>query len=123
MDSGRLARVEAFATLKPGAVVLEFEEVTITPDVAARMPGPSRPAVGQKTRLPLRVIAPFDADLVMVVTALDLADARPHARGRRGSALLAADDPSAVVRCPALAVSTATEMVFTDVARGERDGP
>jgi hypothetical protein len=44
------------------------------------MPGPSRPAVGQATRLPLRVITPFDADLVMVVTAVDLADTRAIAR-------------------------------------------
>jgi hypothetical protein len=54
------ARVEAFPTLRPGAVVLEFESVKITPE----------------TRLPLRVVAPFDAGLVMVVTALELADAR-----------------------------------------------
>jgi hypothetical protein len=57
------ARVEAFPTLRPGAVVLEFESVTW-------------PAVGQTTRLPLRVVAPFGAGLVMVVTALELADAR-----------------------------------------------
>ena len=70
------ARVEAFPTLRPGAVVLEFESVVITPELAARLPGPSRPAVGQTTRLPLRVVAPFGDGLVMVVTALELTDAR-----------------------------------------------
>ena len=81
---------------------------------------------GPTTVLTLRVIAPFDADLVVVVTALDLADARrdrPPARGQRGPALLAADDPRAVPQCPVIAVSTSTAMVFTDVARGGRDGP
>ncbi len=68
------ARVEAFPTLRPGAVVVEFEDVTR--------------AAGQTTRLPLRVVAPFDAGLVMVVTALELADARTIA-----STLEVTEDP------------------------------
>lgn len=70
------ARVQAFPAPRAGAVLLEFAEVTITSQMAARMTTPTRPAVGQKVRPPLRVIAPFDAGLVMVVTALDVADAR-----------------------------------------------
>jgi hypothetical protein len=73
-------KVEAFSALKPGAVLLEFEDVTITRAVAARMTRPNPPAVGSTLRLPLRVVAPFDASLVMVVTALDVRDARAIAR-------------------------------------------
>jgi hypothetical protein len=68
-------RMETFPTSRAGAVLLEFEEVTVTAEVAARTAGPAA-AIGRKVRLPLRVIAPFDASLVMVVTALDVADAR-----------------------------------------------
>jgi hypothetical protein len=70
------ARVQPYPAFRAGAVMLEFAEVTITPQMAARISGPTRPAVGQRIRPPLRVVAPFDARLVMVVTALDLADAR-----------------------------------------------
>jgi hypothetical protein len=73
-------KVEGFATLKPGAVLLEFEDVTITPALVARMTGPNPPAVGSRLRLPLRVVAPFDASLVMVVTALNVSDAQAIAR-------------------------------------------
>jgi hypothetical protein len=69
------ARMAAFPASRAGAVVLEFEEVTVTPEAAARTAGPAAAAIGRKVRLPLRVIAPFDASLVMVVTALDVADA------------------------------------------------
>jgi hypothetical protein len=70
------ARVEAFPSLRPGAVVIEFESILITPELAARMTAPVRPVVGQRLKLPLRVVAPFDASLVMVVTVLELDDAR-----------------------------------------------
>jgi hypothetical protein len=70
------ARVEAFPSLRPGAVVIDFESIPITPEVAARMSTPGRPATGQRLKLPLRVVAPFDASLVMVVTVLELDDAR-----------------------------------------------
>jgi hypothetical protein len=40
-DRGRLARVEAFPTVEPGAVVLEFEEVTITPTALRGCPAPA----------------------------------------------------------------------------------
>lgn len=70
------ARVEAFPRLRPGAVAIEFESIPITPEVAARLTAPARPAAGQRLRLPLRVVAPFDAGLVMVVTVLELDDAR-----------------------------------------------
>jgi hypothetical protein len=69
-------RMEAFPVSRAGAVVLEFEEVTVTPEAAARTAGPAAAAIGRKVRLPLRVIAPFDSGLVMVVTALDVADAQ-----------------------------------------------
>ena len=82
------ARVQAFPGLRAGAVVLEFAEVTITSQMAARMTTPNKPAVGQKIRPPLRVIAPFDAGLVMVVTTLDVADARAIA-----STLEVTEDP------------------------------
>jgi hypothetical protein len=68
-------RMETFPASRAGAVVLEFEEVTVTPEVARRTAGPAA-AIGRKVRLPLRVIAPFDSGLVMVVTALDAADAQ-----------------------------------------------
>jgi hypothetical protein len=70
------ARVQPFSAFRAGAVLLEFAEVTITPPMAARVPGPTKPAVGQKIRPPLRVVAPFDAALLMVITTLDLTDAR-----------------------------------------------
>jgi hypothetical protein len=73
-------KVEAFPGLKSGAVLLEFEEVTITREVAARMTGPNPPAVGSTLRLPLRGVAPFDASLVMIVTALEVSDAQAVAR-------------------------------------------
>jgi hypothetical protein len=82
------ARVQAFPAFRAGAVLLEFAELTITPQMAARMAGTTKLAVGQKTRPPLRVIAPFDASLVMVVTALDLDDARAV-----GSTLEVTEDP------------------------------
>jgi hypothetical protein len=73
-------KVESFSALKPGAVLLEFDDLTITRELAARMTGPNPPAVGSTLRLPLRVVAPFDASLVMVITALDVSDARSIAR-------------------------------------------
>jgi hypothetical protein len=82
------ARVQAFPALRPGAVLLEFAEVTVTAQMAGRMTTPTRPAVGQKIRPPLRVIAPFDAGLVMVVTTLDVSDARAIA-----STLEVTEDP------------------------------
>jgi hypothetical protein len=69
-------RMTAFPASRAGAVVLEFEEVTVTPEAAARRAGPAAAAIGRKIRLPLRVIAPFDASLVMIVTALEVADAQ-----------------------------------------------
>jgi hypothetical protein len=73
-------KIEAFPALKPGGVLLEFEDVTVTPELAARMTGPNPAAVGSRLRLPLRVVAPFDASLVMVVTALNVGDAQSIAR-------------------------------------------
>jgi hypothetical protein len=73
-------KVEAFPGLKSGAVLLEFEDVTITRELAARMTSPNPPAVGSTLRLPLRGVAPFDASLVMVVTALQASDAQAVAR-------------------------------------------
>jgi hypothetical protein len=69
-------KVEGFGGLKPGAVLLEFEDVTITPALLARMTGPNPPTIGSRLRLPLRVVAPFDSSLVMVVTALNAGDAQ-----------------------------------------------
>ena len=40
------------------------------------MTGPNPPAAGARLRLPLRVVAPFDGSLVMVVTALNANDAQ-----------------------------------------------
>jgi hypothetical protein len=82
------ARVEAFPSLRPGAVVIDFESIPITPEMAARMTMPARPVVGQRLKLPLRVVAPFDASLVMVVTVLEVDDARAIA-----SSLEVTEDP------------------------------
>jgi hypothetical protein len=82
------ARVEGFPAFRAGAVLLQFDDVTVTPQLAARMTRPAPAPIGQKTRLPLRVIAPFEAGLVMVVTALDLSDARAIA-----SSLEVTEDP------------------------------
>ena len=70
------AKVESFPLSRAGAVLLEFEEVTLTGEAVARTIGSAPPAAAQTVRLPLRVIAPFDANLVMIVTALDVGDAR-----------------------------------------------
>ena len=80
MGPPRPVKVEAFPGLKTGAVLLEFEDVTITRELAVRMTGPNPPAVGSTLRLSRRVVAPFDASLVMVVTALDVSDAQAIAR-------------------------------------------
>jgi ABC-type amino acid transport substrate-binding protein len=69
-------RIEAFSAGRAGAVMLEFGEVTVTPEAVKRTAGSTPSAIGRKVRLPLRVVAPFDAGLVMVVTALDVADAQ-----------------------------------------------
>lgn len=61
---------------RPGAVLLEFGEVVVTPEAAARTLGPERPRVGATARLPKRVIVPFLPGLIMVVTVTDVADAR-----------------------------------------------
>lgn len=61
-----LARVEPFSSVRVGAVLVEFDESA---------PTGARRAVPGRARPPLRVIAPFDADLVMVVTTLEVADA------------------------------------------------
>ena len=60
--------------------MLEFEDVTITSGLIARMARPNPPAVGSRLRLPLRVVAPFDPRLVMIVTALNVSDAQSIAR-------------------------------------------
>jgi hypothetical protein len=73
-------KVEGFSALRPGAVLLEFEDVTVTAELVARMTRPNPPAVGQTIQLPLRVVAPFDTGLVMMVTALDVSDAQAIAR-------------------------------------------
>jgi hypothetical protein len=65
-----------FPASRAGAVLLEFREVTVTEEMAARALTSRRPPTGQAARLPLRVIAPFDGDLVMVVTVLDAGHAR-----------------------------------------------
>jgi hypothetical protein len=70
------ARMETFSAARAGAVMLEFGEVTVTPEAVKRAAGSIPSAIGRKVRLPLRVVAPFDAGLVMVVTALDAADAQ-----------------------------------------------
>lgn len=77
-DWGRRVQtnVESFPASRPGTVLLRFDEFVVTPEIARRATGPSPPAVGQTIRLPLRVIAPFDAGFVMIVTAVDPGDAR-----------------------------------------------
>jgi hypothetical protein len=64
------ASVEPFPASRAGAVLLQFADVILKSADAAR------PSVGKSVRLPLRVVAPFDATLVMVITSLDATDAR-----------------------------------------------
>lgn len=67
---------EPFPVSRAGAVLLQFGEVVVTPEAAARVLGPEKPKVGQTARLPKRVIVPFLPGLIMVVTVTDVADAR-----------------------------------------------
>lgn len=70
------SKVAPFGTARPGAVLLQFlEEVVVTPEAAERALGPTRPPVGQRAQLPLRVIAPFSERLVLIVTTSEPADA------------------------------------------------
>ena len=68
--------VEPFPASRGGAVLLQFDKVTVTPEAAARALGPKKPEVGQIVGIQKRVIVPFLPELVMVVTVSDVADAR-----------------------------------------------
>lgn len=76
-DWGRLvpSTVKPFPSSRSGAVLLDFAEVTITPDAVGRALGSEKPAVGQTARIQKRVIVPFLPALVMVITVSDVTDA------------------------------------------------
>jgi predicted small secreted protein len=65
-----------FEASRPGAVILRFEDVVITPATAGRTIGTARAVVGQTVRLPLRVVAPLVPGFTLVATVFDVADAR-----------------------------------------------
>jgi hypothetical protein len=52
----------------PGAVVLEFAEVRVTPEIAARVAAQGGPPPGQVIGLPTTALVPFDDNLVMLIT-------------------------------------------------------
>ncbi len=68
--------IEPFPAGRPGALLLRFEEVAVTPSTAGRTVGIVTAAVGQKVRPPQRVIAPFAAGFTLVATVVDVEDAR-----------------------------------------------
>ena len=68
--------VEPFPASHSGAILLQFNEVTMTSQAVARVLGPEKPNVGQTVRITKRVLAPFLAGSVMVVAVGDVTDAR-----------------------------------------------
>jgi hypothetical protein len=68
--------IEPFVAGRPGALLLRFDEVTVTPSTAGRTVGAVTTAVGQKIRPAQRVVAPFAAGFTLVATVLDVEDAR-----------------------------------------------
>lgn len=67
--------VAPFPAALPGAVLLKFGKVVLTPEAAARALGPIRPKSSEVVGLPDRVLIAFPPGFVMVLTA-DEADAR-----------------------------------------------
>jgi hypothetical protein len=70
------SRTTPFPAKRPGAVLLEFETVVVTPEAAARALGPDKPKVGQEARIHRRVVAPLIPGVIMIVTVQDVNDAR-----------------------------------------------
>jgi hypothetical protein len=69
--------VEPFSSALPGAVLVRFEKVLLTPQAAARALGPIRPKSGELVGLPLRAIVPYPPGLVVIlITTWDEDDAR-----------------------------------------------
>ena len=68
--------VKPFPASRGGAVLLQFGEVAVTPEVAARLRGPEKPKGGQIVEIQKRVIVPFLPEVVMVVTVSDVTHAR-----------------------------------------------
>jgi len=64
--------VEPFPTSQREGVLLQFDEVTITPETAARVLGSKKLKIGETVRIEKRVIVPFLPGLVMVVTVDDV---------------------------------------------------
>lgn len=65
-----------FEASRPGAVLLRFDEVVITPSTAGRTIGTAPVVVGQTVRLPLRIVAPFVKGFTLVATVFDVSDGR-----------------------------------------------
>jgi hypothetical protein len=65
-----------FEASRPGAVLLRFDEIVITPSTAGRTIGTTPVVAGQTVRLPLRVVAPFVKGFTLVATVFDVSDAR-----------------------------------------------
>jgi hypothetical protein len=68
--------VEPFPQTRPGAVLLQFSEVVVTSEAAARALGPEKPKVGERVGIQKRVIAPLMPGVLIVVTVSDVALAR-----------------------------------------------
>ncbi|HLC43068.1 MAG TPA: hypothetical protein VJO34_15765, partial [Methylomirabilota bacterium] len=60
--------VEPFPASRAGAVLLQFGEVLVTPEAAARLLGPEKPKVGQTAQIQKRVIVPFLSAIVKLKT-------------------------------------------------------
>ena len=65
-----------FEAARPGAVLLRFDEIVITPSTAGRTIGATRVTAGQTVRLPLRIIAPFAKGFTLVASVFDVSDGR-----------------------------------------------
>jgi hypothetical protein len=68
--------IEPFEASRPGAVLLRFDDVVITPRNAGRSTGTTEAALGRTVRLPLRVVAPFAKGFTLVAAVFDVSDAR-----------------------------------------------
>jgi len=68
--------IEPFVAARAGALLLRFDELTVTPSIAGRPIGTATTAVGQKVQLPHRVVAPLAAGFTLVATVYDDEDAR-----------------------------------------------
>jgi hypothetical protein len=65
-----------FEAARSGAILLRFDDVVVTARTAGRTIGTTPATVGERVRLPLRVVAPFARGFTLVATVFDVSDAR-----------------------------------------------